>query len=188
MPITLKLLALFRGSRPLTSCVSEHSILENCNAEIPCLLGLSHALCAWLQFEPAALGSFLSPLEEFERKRLCVHTATLYYRENWKSGKEKRKCSQKFYICNCLGSYFRYDTSHHQIVSYLDWFCLPWYNKEKEFTIMSNHHLRNQKLTLKAVGLMSKILGFVFQRDSVKNWNLLLLKWAWVWIKCLLRL
>ena len=33
-------------------------------------LGLSHALCAWLQFEPAALGSFLSPLEELERERL----------------------------------------------------------------------------------------------------------------------
>lgn len=32
-------------------------------------------------------------------------------------------------------------------------------HKNTDFTIMSNHHLRNQKLTLKAVGLMSKILG-----------------------------
>lgn len=32
-------------------------------------------------------------------------------------------------------------------------------HKNTGFTIMSNHHLRNQKLTLKAVGLMSKILG-----------------------------
>lgn len=29
-------------------------------------------------------------------------------------------------------------------------------HKNTDFTIMSNHHLRNQKLTLKAVGLMSK--------------------------------
>lgn len=32
-------------------------------------------------------------------------------------------------------------------------------HRNTDFTIMSNHHLRNQKLTLKAVGLMSKILG-----------------------------
>lgn len=32
-------------------------------------------------------------------------------------------------------------------------------HKNTDFTSMSNHHLRNQKLTLKAVGLMSKILG-----------------------------
>ena len=32
-------------------------------------------------------------------------------------------------------------------------------HKNTDFTIMSNHHLRNQKLSLKAIGLMSKILG-----------------------------
>lgn len=32
-------------------------------------------------------------------------------------------------------------------------------HKNTDFTIMSNHHLRNLKLSLKAVGLMSKILG-----------------------------
>lgn len=32
-------------------------------------------------------------------------------------------------------------------------------HKSTDFTIMSNHHLRNQKLSLKAIGLMSKILG-----------------------------
>lgn len=32
-------------------------------------------------------------------------------------------------------------------------------HKNTDFTIMSNHHLRNQKLSLKAVGLMSKILS-----------------------------
>lgn len=32
-------------------------------------------------------------------------------------------------------------------------------HKNTDFTIMCNHHLRNQKLSLKAIGLMSKILG-----------------------------
>lgn len=32
-------------------------------------------------------------------------------------------------------------------------------HKNTDFTIMSNHHLKNLKLSLKAVGLMSKILG-----------------------------
>lgn len=32
-------------------------------------------------------------------------------------------------------------------------------HKNADFTIMSNHHLRNMKLSLKAVGLMSKLLG-----------------------------
>ena len=32
-------------------------------------------------------------------------------------------------------------------------------HKNTDFTIMSNHHLRNQELSLKAIGLMSKILG-----------------------------
>lgn len=32
-------------------------------------------------------------------------------------------------------------------------------HKTADFTIMSNHHLRNIKLSLKAVGLMSKLLG-----------------------------
>ena len=31
--------------------------------------------------------------------------------------------------------------------------------KIENFTMMSNHHLRNKKLSLKAVGLMSKILS-----------------------------
>ena len=34
-------------------------------------------------------------------------------------------------------------------------------HKNTDFTIMSNHHLRNLKLSLKAVGLMSKILGLL---------------------------
>lgn len=32
-------------------------------------------------------------------------------------------------------------------------------HKNTDFTIMSNHHLRNMKLSLKAVGFMSKLLG-----------------------------
>lgn len=32
-------------------------------------------------------------------------------------------------------------------------------HKTADFTIMSNHHLRNIELSLKAVGLMSKLLG-----------------------------
>lgn len=31
--------------------------------------------------------------------------------------------------------------------------------KNTDFTIMNNHHLRNMKLSLKAVGFMSKLLG-----------------------------
>ena len=76
-------------------------LFRNCNAEIPCLLGLSHALCAWLQFEPAALGSFLSPLEELELCDFGYNTPSLIYRQIWKIGKEIRKCSQKVHNWNC---------------------------------------------------------------------------------------
>ena len=57
---------------------------RNCNAEIPCLLGLSHALCAWLQFEPAALGFFHSPLVELERERLRLQYPLTYLPTNLK--------------------------------------------------------------------------------------------------------
>ena len=32
-------------------------------------------------------------------------------------------------------------------------------NKNKDYTVMSNHHLKNKNLSLKAVGLLSKILS-----------------------------
>ena len=38
-------------------------------------------------------------------------------------------------------------------------------HKNKGFTVMSNHHLRNSDLSLKAVGLMSKILSLP------EDWN-----------------
>ena len=34
----------FKGENPLASCVSEHSIFQNCNAEIPCLRTLFRPL------------------------------------------------------------------------------------------------------------------------------------------------
>jgi len=34
----------FKGKNPLASCVSEHSIFQNCNAEIPCLRTLFRPL------------------------------------------------------------------------------------------------------------------------------------------------
>ena len=37
--------------------------------------------------------------------------------------------------------------------------------KIENFTMMSNHHLRNKKLSLKAVGLMSKILSLPDEWD-----------------------
>jgi hypothetical protein len=88
------------------------------------LAGFETALIGRFQIEPAALGFF--PLcMGIGAVRLSAHTPSLYYRENRKSGKEKWKCSQKIYNYDFLESYFCYDTSHHQIVSYLDRFCLP---------------------------------------------------------------
>ena len=44
-------------------------------------------------------------------------------------------------------------------------------HKNTDFTIMSNHHLRNQKLSLKAIGLMSKILGLPCDWNySIAGW------------------
>ena len=40
--------------------------------------------------------------------------------------------------------------------------------KTKDFTIMSNHHLRNRNLTLKAKGLMSLMLSLPEEWDYIR--------------------
>ena len=46
--------------------------------------------------------------------------------------------------------------------------------KTKDFTIMSNHHLRNRNLTLKAKGLMSLMLSLPEEWDyTFGSWIIL---------------
>ena len=42
-------------------------------------------------------------------------------------------------------------------------------HKNTDFIIMSNHHLKNQKLSLKAIGLLSKVLSLPENRADVQN-------------------
>ena len=46
--------------------------------------------------------------------------------------------------------------------------------KTKDFTIMSNHHLRNTELSLKAKGLLSLMLSLPEDWDSVSYTHLTL--------------
>lgn len=43
--------------------------------------------------------------------------------------------------------------------------------KTKDFTVMSNHHLRNAKLSLKAKGLLSLMLSLPEDWDYTTIWN-----------------
>lgn len=39
--------------------------------------------------------------------------------------------------------------------------------KSKDYTVMSNHHLRNADLSLKAKGLLSQLLSFLCDRSCI---------------------
>jgi len=50
-------------------------------------------------------------------------------------------------------------------------FCMAVFRVEKtqNYTVMSNHHLRNESLTLKAKGLLSQMLSLPETWDYGKN-------------------